>query len=66
MKNAPLIKKVFTENEGIFRLNPVFVPRRFGKAGQRLKLHPDDYYALGIERGSIKERWFGKVQRCIF
>ena len=61
MKNANLIKNVFTDNEGIFRLNPVFVPRRFGKAGRRLKLHPDDYYALGIERGSIKERWFAST-----
>ena len=39
----------------------MFVPRQFGKAGRRLKLHPDDYYALGIERGSIKERWFSSV-----
>ena len=61
MKNTDLIRQVFTDNEGIFRLNPVFVPRRFGKAGRRLKLHPDDYYALGIERGSIKERWFSST-----
>ncbi|MDR1105773.1 MAG: hypothetical protein LBL44_05395, partial [Treponema sp.] len=33
----------------------------FGKAGRRLKLHPDDYYALGLERGSIKERWFSST-----
>ncbi len=55
------IRDLFEENEGILRLNPIFVPRRFGKAGKRLKLHPDDYYPLGMERGSIKERWFSSV-----
>ena len=30
---------------------PVFVPRRFGTAGRRLRLHPDDYFALGTARG---------------
>lgn len=40
---------------------PNFVPRRFNQAGHRLRLHPDDYYALGIESGSIKERWFSSV-----
>lgn len=25
------------------------------------RLHPDDYYALGTRRGSIKERWFSSV-----
>jgi hypothetical protein len=40
---------------------PVFVPRRFGQAGRRLRLHPSDYYALGTSRGAIKERWFSSV-----
>ncbi|AEF81095.1 hypothetical protein [Leadbettera azotonutricia] len=61
MSNRPLIEKTFEQGGGIFRLNPVFVPRPFGKAGRRLKLHPDDYYALGLERGSIKERWFSST-----
>lgn len=61
MKSTELIERIFQENKGVFRLNPVFVPRRFGKAGRRLKLHPDDYYALGIERGSIKERWLSST-----
>ena len=58
---ADLIKKTFEENGGILNLIPVFVPRRFGSAGKRLKLHPDDYFALGTKRGSIKERWFSSV-----
>lgn len=40
---------------------PAFVPRRFSQAGHRLRLHPDDYFALGTIRGSIKERWFSSV-----
>ena len=61
MSNHDLIQKTFKAGGGIFRLNPVFVPRPFGKAGQRMKLHPDDYYALGLERGSMKERWFAST-----
>jgi hypothetical protein len=29
--------------------------------GKRLKLHPDDYYALGAHRGGIDERWFAST-----
>jgi len=56
-----LIKETFEKGNGILRLIPVFVPRRFSKAGLRLRLHPHDYYALGTKRGSIKERWFSSV-----
>ena len=61
MSNSAKIRQVFEAGEGILRLLPVFVPRRFGAAGHRLKLHPDDYFALGTQRGSIKERWFSSV-----
>jgi hypothetical protein len=57
MVQKELMEKTLKQGEGIFRLNPTFIPRPFGKAGHRLRLHPDDYYAYGIERGSIKERW---------
>jgi hypothetical protein len=57
MANKELIDKTLRKGEGIFRLNPMFIPRPFGTAGHRLRLHPDDYYAYGLERGSIKERW---------
>jgi hypothetical protein len=56
-----VIKETFEQGKGILRLVPTFVPRRFSKAGRRLRLHPDDYYALGTQRGSIKERWFSSV-----
>lgn len=61
MTKQEMIKKVYEEKDGVLELIPVFVPRRFGNAGHRLKLHPDDYYALGTQRGSIKERWFSSV-----
>ncbi|MHB1454387.1 MAG: hypothetical protein ACYCYM_10605 [Saccharofermentanales bacterium] len=56
-----IINETFEKGEGILRLSPVFVPRRFSKPGKRLRLHPDDYYALGTARGAIKERWFSSV-----
>ena len=61
MSNTKLIRETFEKGEGVLRMIPVFVPRRFSKPGRRLKLHPDDYYALGTKRGGIKERWFSSV-----
>ena len=61
MNTAASIRATFDRNGGILRLIPVFVPRRFSKPGHRLKLHPDDYYALGTRRGAIKERWLASV-----
>ena len=58
------IRATFDRDGGIFRLIPVFVPRQFSSPGWRLRLHPDDYYALGTKRGAIKERWFASVIRC--
>ena len=55
------MKKFLEENDGILNLIPIFLPRRFCKPGYRLRLHPDDYYAFGMERGAIKERWFSSV-----
>jgi hypothetical protein len=59
--NKPTIRETFERGKGILRMVPNFVPRRFSQAGRRLRLHPDDYCALGTERGSIKERWFSSV-----
>lgn len=61
MISPQAIRETFEKGQGIFRMAPVFVPRRFSQAGRRLRLHPDDYYALGTQRGSIKERWFSSV-----
>src|ERR1043165_8033452 len=42
---------------GLLRLAPTWVPRSFLQPGLRLKLHPDDTYAYGANRGGIDERW---------
>ena len=49
------------QGQGILRLAPNWVPRSFCIPGRRIKLHPDDYYALGGERGGIDERWFAST-----
>jgi hypothetical protein len=46
---------------GVLRLEPSWVPRSFMIPGRRLKLHPDDLYALGGHRGGINERWFSST-----
>ena len=51
--------------EGILRLAPCWVPRSFLVPGRRLKLHPDDYYALGAHRGGIDERWFASTTEAM-
>jgi hypothetical protein len=32
--------------------------------GRRLKLHPDDLYAFGAQRGGINERWFSSTTKA--
>jgi len=49
------------QGKGILRLAPAWVPRSFCVPGRRIKLHPDDYYALGGDRGGIDERWFSST-----
>ncbi len=49
------------EGLGIIRLAPNWVPRSFCVPGRRIRLHPDDYYALGGDRGGIDERWFAST-----
>jgi hypothetical protein len=46
---------------GVLRLEPAWVPRTFMVPGRRLRLHPDDLYALGGHRGGINERWFSST-----
>ena len=49
------------QGKGILRLAPNWVPRSFCVPGRRIKLHPDDYYVLGGERGGIDERWLSST-----
>ena len=56
-----LAQRLLNESKGVLRLAPVWVPRAFCRPGKRIKLHPDDYYVLGQERGGIDERWFSST-----
>ena len=58
------IHRAFDAGKGILRLAPNWVPRVFCIPGRRIKLHPDDYYALGSHRGGIDERWFSSTTRA--
>lgn len=58
---ATLASAALSESNGIFRLAPNWVPRSFLQPGRRLKLNPNHYYALGMNRGGIDERWFGST-----
>ena len=55
------IEAAIGAGSGILRLEPSWVPRSFMIPGRRLKLHPDDLYALGGHRGGINERWFSST-----
>lgn len=58
---AQLAADALSDGNGILRLAPTWVPRSFLQPGRRLKLHPNDYYAMGMHRGGIDERWFGST-----
>jgi len=61
MSTAQIAKDALDQGQGILRLAPNWVPRSFCVPGRRIRLHPDDYYALGGERGGIDERWFSST-----
>ena len=60
-KNMKKANEFLKEGEGVLRLKPTWVPRSFCRPGKRIKLHPDDYYVLGLEKGGIDERWFASA-----
>ncbi len=59
--SSTTIQNALDQGQGILRLTPTWVPRSFCVPGRRIKLHPDDYYALGGQRGGIDERWFSST-----
>ncbi|MDG1357421.1 MAG: hypothetical protein P8P36_04430 [Akkermansiaceae bacterium] len=61
MSTSQIAKDALDQGQGILRLAPNWVPRSFCVPGRRIRLHPDDYYALGGERGGIDERWFSST-----
>ena len=56
-----LVESTLQQTRGLLRLAPCWVPRSFLQPGKRLKLHPDDLYAFGLNRGGIDERWFAST-----
>ncbi|MGI6112701.1 MAG: hypothetical protein ACOYEJ_01100 [Mahellales bacterium] len=61
MTDKDRIKMAISEGDGVLRMVPTWVPRPFNRPGRRIRLHPDDYYAMGMERGAIVERWFSSI-----
>src|SRR6266705_3256695 len=59
--NPTLLKQALAASNGILRLAPTWVPRSFLMPGKRIKLAPQDLYALGAHRGGIDERWFAST-----
>ncbi|HMP77951.1 MAG TPA: hypothetical protein PKD54_00730 [Pirellulaceae bacterium] len=57
----PLLDRAMHAGNGVLKLAPTWVPRSFLHPGRRLRLHPDDYYALGADRGGIDERGFAST-----
>lgn len=58
---SAILERAMDAGNGVLRLTPTWVPRSFLHPGKRLKLHPNDYYALGADRGGIDERWFSST-----
>src|SRR5208282_3680090 len=56
-----LTEAALQDTGGLLRLAPNWVPRSFLQPGLRIKLHPDDTYAYGADRGGIDERWFAST-----
>lgn len=56
-----ILNSALDAGEGLLRLTPTWVPRSFLHPGKRIKLHPDDYYSYGANRGGIDERWFASA-----
>ncbi len=58
---AAILNSALYAGGGLLRLTPTWVPRSFLHPGRRIKLHPNDLYAYGGDRGGIDERWFGST-----
>lgn len=58
---AKVLSSALDAGEGLLRLTPTWVPRSFLHPGKRIRLHPDDWYAYGANRGGIDERWFAST-----
>lgn len=57
-------ERAMEAGSGVLRLAPAWVPRAFCTPARRLRLHTDDYFPLGKDRGGIDERWFASAVRA--
>lgn len=62
--SASGMDRALDAGNGIVRLAPAWVPRSFCTPGRRIRLHPDDYFPFGQERGGIDERWLASAVRA--
>jgi hypothetical protein len=58
---ATILARALDAGDGLLRLTPAWVPRDFLHPGKRIKLAPSDWYAMGVHRGGIDERWFAST-----
>jgi hypothetical protein len=61
---ASAFDRALDRGAGIIRLAPAWVARTFCTPGRRLRLHPDDYFPFGVDRGGIDERWLASTVRA--
>lgn len=50
------LRSILSKGDGILNLIPAWTTSASNKPGKRLRMHPDDLYAMGMERGAITER----------
>ena len=60
-----ILQSALDAGGGLLRLAPAWVPRSFLHPGKRIKLAPTDWYALGVNRGGIDERWFASTTEAM-
>ncbi len=60
-----ILERAMDAGGGLLRLTPTWVPRSFLHPGKRIKLAPTDWYALGVHRGGIDERWFASTTEAM-
>jgi hypothetical protein len=60
-----ILDRALDAGGGLLRLTPTWVPRSFLHPGKRIKLAPADWYALGVDRGGIDERWFASTTEAM-
>ena len=60
-----ILDRAMDAGGGLLRLTPTWVPRSFLHPGKRIKLAPTDWYALGVNRGGIDERWFASTTEAM-